>query len=524
MNFNIPWVAIAIGILLLFVAIFAIFLMRSYRLTTPEKAFVRTGSGNAKVVKNGGAFVIGLIHNMTPVNMQSNPIIVRRTGEDALITQDSMRVDMMGTFVIRVGDSDENIQLAAQTLGTKTFDAAELTKLIEGKVVDAARSVAARMTMEDLHSNRKDFVQEIQGQLSGDLAANGLILETVSLTSLDQTNYANLDPNNAFNARALTTLAEITSSNAEKRATRESAANILVAEQQNKAKREKLRYEQELATEEAQQATVIAEANAQKEGAAARAAENVRKETEMAAQERQIAIAQKSREESVAMAEANEAKALAIASAEKVKTAGEVAVAERAKRIAVLKAEEEAESNATEIRVRAKAEREAAEDRAASLLENARAEAESITIRAEAEEKAGLAKARARSAMVEAENTISPAVLANTLNIKRAEILPEVVREMMKPAEKIDGIRIFHGAPSMGGAAGAGTVAGTSGNLQDAILGVALQKPAMDAIGKMLAVDLTGGIAGVLGDNLSISEVATEAPASKRDQEDLFGE
>ena len=36
----------------------------------------------------------------------------------------------------------------------------QLKELVEGKFVDALRTVAAEMTMEELHEQRGDFVQE----------------------------------------------------------------------------------------------------------------------------------------------------------------------------------------------------------------------------------------------------------------------------------------------------------------------------------------------------------------------------
>ena len=40
-----------------------------YRRSTKETAFVRTGFLGEKVVVNGGAFVIPVLHEITPVNM-----------------------------------------------------------------------------------------------------------------------------------------------------------------------------------------------------------------------------------------------------------------------------------------------------------------------------------------------------------------------------------------------------------------------------------------------------------------------
>ena len=50
---------------------------------------------------------------------------------------------------------------------------------MEGKFVDALRSVAAEMRMEELHEKRTDFVQKVQSTLNEELSKNGLELETV---------------------------------------------------------------------------------------------------------------------------------------------------------------------------------------------------------------------------------------------------------------------------------------------------------------------------------------------------------
>ena len=87
---------------------------------------------------------------------------------------------------------------------------ADLKDLIEGKFVDALRAVAAGMAMEELHEQRVSFVQKVQAAVSEDILKNGLELESVSLTSLDQTDKQFFNPNNAFDAEGLTRLTEQT--------------------------------------------------------------------------------------------------------------------------------------------------------------------------------------------------------------------------------------------------------------------------------------------------------------------------
>jgi uncharacterized membrane protein YqiK len=88
------------------------------------------------------------------------------------------------------------------------------------------------------------------------------------------------------------------------------------------------------------------------------------KEIEIANQDAKIAISNKSREQSEADAAANQALAEAVKAEELVKTARDVAVAERDKQIQLIDAAKLAEQQALAIRLAAQAERDAAIDKA----------------------------------------------------------------------------------------------------------------------------------------------------------------
>ncbi|MEL7488902.1 MAG: SPFH domain-containing protein, partial [Pseudomonadota bacterium] len=197
------------GILLtIIIAIVAIGLIfaRLYRRSSKELSFVRTGFGGQKVIMNGGALVFPVLHEIIPVNMNTLRLEVRRSNEQALITKDRMRVDVQAEFYVRVQPTVESIANAAQTLGRRTIEPKALKELVEGKFVDALRSVAAEMAMEELHEQRVSFVQKVQAAVSEDILKNGLELESVSLTGLDQTNKEFFNPDNAFDAEGLTKL------------------------------------------------------------------------------------------------------------------------------------------------------------------------------------------------------------------------------------------------------------------------------------------------------------------------------
>src|SRR5262249_3488392 len=86
-----------------------------YLRSRKERAFVRTGMGGEKVVLNGGAFVLPILHDVIPVNMNTLRLEVSRGRDRALITRDRMRVDVVAEFYVRVRAASEAIADAAQT-------------------------------------------------------------------------------------------------------------------------------------------------------------------------------------------------------------------------------------------------------------------------------------------------------------------------------------------------------------------------------------------------------------------------
>lgn len=201
LNFDLYNVLIIAGIIFIGLVTFGLIIARLYRRSSKEISFVRTGWGGEKVILGGGALVLPVLHEIIPVNMNTLRLEVRRADDQALITRDRMRVDVMAEFYVRVKPTADSIATAAQTLGQKTMSPNELKNLVEGKFVDSLRAVAAEMVMEELHEKRVDFVQKVQQVVSEDLHKNGLELETVSLTGLDQTGFKYFNPQQALQVK-----------------------------------------------------------------------------------------------------------------------------------------------------------------------------------------------------------------------------------------------------------------------------------------------------------------------------------
>jgi uncharacterized membrane protein YqiK len=201
--------AIAIIILLTILIAVGVYLLHwLYRHSSKDQAFVRTGSGGEKVVMGGGALVIPIIHDMTLVNMNAIPIEIRRAGETSLITKNKLRVDASAEFTVRVIPTEENVSLAARTFGGQTGSPERVKEVIQSRFVDAMAATAATMTMDEIHQNRKGYIQSVAEQVTLSLASNGLELENASLVSLNQTDISVFNPSNAFDAEGLTQLTQ----------------------------------------------------------------------------------------------------------------------------------------------------------------------------------------------------------------------------------------------------------------------------------------------------------------------------
>ncbi len=498
-----------------------------YKRSTRDQAYVRTGLGGKKVVLDGGSVVLPVFHSIAWVNLNTLRLEVRRGEGDALITRDRMRVDIGAEFYVRVRPEADSIALAAQTLGDRTNNADALRQLIEAKFVDALRSVAATMSLNDLQEKRTEFVKAVQETVAADLTSNGLELESVSLTRLDQTDIKHFNPNNSFDAEGLATLTKITEQRKKERNEVVRDTEVAIAEKDREALQRKLEIDRASKEAELTQQRDIANATsktraeqAEKEAAARQSEETARIASELAiaereaeakrikenaniaasravqqseleakrdlqivAQESSIAVANKSREESEAKAAAKEAEALAVAADEKVATAREVEIAERQRRIAVIAAKQEAETEATNVTVSAQADKDAAENRAQAIKTIALANAEAAKIEAAGIREKGAAQAEAEAAMTEARNKLSPALIEFELTRERIRIIPSALAEAVKPIEKIKDIRIFDtGGLVNGKGSSEGAGVGLGDGLAGQLLSLQANKPILNSI------------------------------------------
>jgi len=502
------WFVVSLAALIFVVAVIAIF-NRFYHKGSRERALIRTGAGGQKIVMDGGCLVLPFLHQVESVDMRTSYIEIALEKNNSILTVDRMRVDLSVAFHVRVIPTIEGIGTAAQTVGVRSLNSERLIEFLRGRFVDALQSVVAERTMDGLHESRSEFVSETTRILKPSLEESGLKLESVSLMSLDQTEFSALNENNAFNAVGMRKLAEIVTANRRKRKEVESNADlairrteldnlksrILIDLEKEKAESEKT-IEVELLSAETMRRSTHEKEQAQIASGQAKLTRElelkcseierdrqVRKAEVKALQavedariQSQIELSTRRIEEAKAKADAESSRQAIIEAEESVQLAQDRLVAERTGEISRINAELEsvadmkrAQSAAMVAKVAAESEKQVAD----LTQEQNRNE---LAVQVEG-----------KLNMIEAENAMNASLIAMKLEEQRLNVLPAMAEKMSQPLEKIGDIRINHVS---GLSSGSGGQSGNLGSVVDDVLDLAFRMPAIRKLGEAVGAEI----------------------------------
>ncbi len=541
------------------IALFIIFVLvyKSFYKKAPADAALVISGGSKKRVVFGGTLVNPITNITQLISLNTLQLPVEREGQAALITKDSLRVDIQAEFYVKIEPNEQDVLKAVASLGEKTLTPQAVNTLLEGKLVGVLRSVAATMDLQELHEKRQEFSDQVQEACLEDLEQNGFKLETVAVTNLDQTPLDALDENNRFDVVAIQTIkkeveekqtetAKIEHENKVRREADRLKAELEIKQKEEETETEGLEVEKrldfaqeeqskEIATNKAkqeraveahkfEQLQAVEEARIKQEQAvkSAEIAQTQKIEMERIEQERQveeseilqkqtveiarvqqqqmveeaeikrnlsiekakidqeatvkeadierkIILLDKEREEKEAEAQnailislkEKEREAALIellqVSAEKaraeaaVETAEAIEKAERESKIELIRAEQEADEKKIAMEKNTDAEAYAVVEAAKAELEAAEVQAQAKRILAEALLVEAKAEADGEEALINSKNQAEPQVLVSDAVLALVEALPQVTNELMKPAERIESIRVLDLGGNSGG-------------------------------------------------------------------------
>ena len=253
-----------IFLVIVLIAILYIISIWVYKRAPANMGFIRTGYLGTKVCLGRGAIVLPVFHEVTWVSLETLKLIVSRSRDQAVLTSDKIRIDVVAELYAHVGRSEDDLLAAARSLGERTFDTEKVRMLLEAKIVSALRSYAATKTLSELHENRDTFAKAVQTSVVESFHANGLTLEEVTIVTLEQSAKEFFDKDNVFDAEGLKVITAITSDarrqvhNTEKRTTvsirqRELDTQLELLEIEKQEAFARAHQDREVANEQAQQ-------------------------------------------------------------------------------------------------------------------------------------------------------------------------------------------------------------------------------------------------------------------------------
>ena len=253
-----------IFLVIVLIAILYIISIWVYKRAPANMGFIRTGYLGTRVCLGRGAMVLPVFHEVTWVSLETLKLIVSRSRDQAVLTSDKIRIDVVAELYAHVGRSEEDLLAAARSLGERTFDTEKVRNLLEAKIVSALRSFAATKTLSELHENRDAFAKAVQNSVVESFHANGLTLEEVTIVTLEQSGKEFFDKDNVFDAEGLKVITAITSDarrqvhNTEKRTTvsirqRELDTQLELLEIEKQEAFARANQDREVANEQAQQ-------------------------------------------------------------------------------------------------------------------------------------------------------------------------------------------------------------------------------------------------------------------------------
>lgn len=317
--------------------------LRNYIKVPSNQVAVFTGRGEPKVVRGGARLRIPGLERVDYMSLE--PFSIQITTQGA-ISKDGVPVTVDAVGMVRLGSSAEAIKTASERF--LTINRQQLGADLNANLAGSLRGIVAKMTVEDLNSNREELARSIMDEAGTALAKIGMEIDLLTIQDItDQVGYL-------------------------KALGRKRTAEVL--------------RDAEIGEAEAQRDSLIRSAAAKQQGEIAQAQADT--EIANAKKSRDIKIADNSAETDAAKARAAQAGPLADATARKD----------------VLVADEQANAARVEARTRVEQLRAAEQEQRliADTIKPAEAEARASVLRAEGEREAAVKTAEGQAAATRA--------------------------------------------------------------------------------------------------------------------------
>ena len=305
MDFVQALVAVIVLAVLAIALALLVMVVRCWRKVEQGTALIITG-GKEPTVHFSKAIVLPLIRQSEIMDISVRRIEIFRHGPEGLVCRDNVRADIKVAFFVRVNNNEEDVLKVAQAIGAaRASETQKLIELFDAKFSEALKTVGKKFDFVDLYTSREEFKEEILKIIGRDL--NGYVLDDAAIDYLEQTPVDQLDPRNILDSEGIKKITDLT-------ARQQVLSNNITREKEKTLKKQDveareaiLELEKQQAEAEAKQAREIANVTAREEAESSKVRDEERLKAERAriASDEEIAIAQENKERQVIVAQRN---------------------------------------------------------------------------------------------------------------------------------------------------------------------------------------------------------------------------
>lgn len=465
-------IIVIVAVVVIIILVLITLVTRQYHRVPPNEVMVIYGRGDARMVTNGGAFIMPVIETYKKLDIT---IMTIKQEKDEVYTVSGVPIRLDWVAQVQIAQDEASLRTAARAFLDKSRE--EVRDILNETLSANFRAIVGQMSVEAIHRDRDSFVQKVQDLARDDVAAMGVQVIAMGIEEIN-------DDQGYLVAMAAPQIAAVKRDAQIAEAEAEREARVKAATAKREAEQAELDAERQILQQ--REALSIREVEVEKTVGLARAASD-----QEVQQKRALAVAQQQEAEVLVPARAQGQSVEIQAEAERRRvTINAQADAESVRTRA------EAEAKATEQRGRAQAqayqamqEAEAAGDKAKRLVD---AEAERALLLAEAEgtQAKALADAegvRAKSlaeaegvkaqllAEAEGRRELAAASAAeNEINLRQfliEQIMQADVAKVKAMAEAMAGlggnVRVVHFAGN-----GNGTSGGTGNSFMDLLMNI----------------------------------------------------
>ena len=160
---------IVIGVFVVLALALLILITRSYHRVPPSEVMVVYGRKNARMITNGGVFVIPIIETYKKLDIT---IMTIKQEKDEVYTVSGVPIKLDWVAQVQVDSDDAALRTAARAFLDKSRE--EIRNIITETLSANFRAIVGQLSVEAIHRDRDSFVQKVQDLARDDVASMGV--------------------------------------------------------------------------------------------------------------------------------------------------------------------------------------------------------------------------------------------------------------------------------------------------------------------------------------------------------------